>query len=231
MLNYDKQYDIRRVLRNIVSEDDLLSAIFQDIPDLNGFTFSVISEYDDNNYSDSVNLTSVNGCRVNYDGEREEDEEEEKHHGLSGDEIQDVIDFVQTVGREYGHSDMHEVSRSTHAPRTRGFHKKDCEEIRYVTAYMTNQKLPDEFFKGLAEEKWAVYYADDHGRFSEDLEFDIFAHEGRMFNAYRYAREIIKGPLPKAVENFFILQPDETDRKYLQEYITWKTEKVQTQSA
>ena len=76
MLNYDKQYDIRQVLNRIVTEDDLITALFQDIPELQEFTWSVTNEYDDNNYSTQVDLTSINGHHVDYDAEYDEEDEE-----------------------------------------------------------------------------------------------------------------------------------------------------------
>lgn len=228
MLNFDKQYDIKRAMGRIVSEDDLITAVFHDVPDLQEFTWSVTSEYDDNNYSTYCNLTSVNGRPVDYDADyEEEDEEEEESNKMPKIESREhrhtILECVHAVGEEWGYGEEHKVSREDYVPkiRRRNHAKANDEEIRYVMAYMSGSTLPDEYFENMDNPKWAIYYADDHGRFSPELEFKLFAKEGRMWEAFRYS-QVIKAPLCGEVENFFILNTSEEDKKSLQIYLESK---------
>lgn len=234
MLNYNKQYDIRRVLERIVTEDDLISAVFQDIPELQEFTWSVTSEYDDNNYSTYTNLTSINGHHVDYDADYEHEDEDgepvvsdSKLPRMSKEKRSKVLDVVQSVGEKWGYGEDHTAIRDDFVPkaRRRNHAKADPEEIEYVRSYMNSTPLSDEYFRNLEDAKWAVYYADDHGRFSPELEYEIFAKEGRMWEAFCYS-QAIKAPLCEQVENFFLLNNGEEDKKYLQMYLESKATKV-----
>lgn len=226
MLNFNKQYDIKRVMGRIVSEDDLITAVFHDIPDLHEFTWSVTSEYDDNNYSTYTNLTSINGHCVDYDADYEEEEEESesKLPKIENREHRNtILECVHAVGEEWGYGEEHTASRDDYVPkiRRRNHAKANDEEIRYVMAYMSGCTLPDEYFRNLDNPKWATYYADDQGRFTPELEFAIYAREGRMWDALRYS-QAVKAPLCSEVENFFILNGAEEDKKYLQMYLDSK---------
>lgn len=226
MFNYNKQHDIRNVMRRIVSEDDIIAALFSDIPELQEFTWSVTSEYDDNNYSTYTNLTSINGRPVDYDAEYSDDEDNEES-SMPLIECRQarshILDLVQTVGENWGFGEDHKASRDDYIPkiRRRNHAKADKEEIEYVRSYMNKSTLPDKYFKNLDSPKWAVYYAGDHGKFSQELEYAIFAKEGRMWEALQYAR-LIKAPLCQQLENFFVLNNGEEDKKYLQIYLEFK---------
>jgi hypothetical protein len=224
MLHFNKLFDIRRILENMVSNDDLIRAVFEDIPELQEISFSVTNEYDDNNYSDYVNLTGVNGWRVDYDNEYEEDCE-----GSDLPKIEDmnkvgtIRDLIETVGKEFGYHEDHKIDRS-YAMRHKTRRKKEQkDEMKYILSHFMGKKLPENFFVRV-NPKWALYHAHEHGRFKPETEFKIFAREGCMFDALRYAREVIKGPLDEKIENFFILnsQPDSADygdlKKYLEEF-------------
>lgn len=230
MLNFDKQYSIRNVLERVVTEDDLIAAVFHDIPELQEFTFSKTTEYDDNNYSDYTRLTYINGYAVDYDGDYEEEDEEYDNQPNGMPKIacprarHTVRDLVDSICDGFDHSEEITVKREEYLPspsrRTRA--KVDKEELEYVKSYMTSTTLPDKYFTKLTNPKWAIYYAQDHGRFKDDLEFNIFAKEGRMYYAYLYAKEIIKGPLPEKIENFYVLNNSDEDKDDLQRYLEFK---------
>lgn len=231
MLNFDKQYSVRRVLERIVTEDDLITAVFKDIPELQEFTWSKTSEYDDNNYSDYSRLNTINGYAVDYDGDYEEFGDDESIEPQSNmPRIEDrnarhtIRDLVDSIADGFDHREDIVISREEYLPKvTRTVRAKaDREELDYVRSYMSGKTLPDSFFLKLENPKWAIYYADDHGRFSEDMEFKIFAQEGRMHYAYLYARHIIKGPLPEKIENFYLLNNSEEDKEDLKVYLDFK---------
>ena len=94
--------------------------------------------------------------------------------------------------------------------------RKDREEVDYFLAFLSGNHLPDDFFVG-KDPKLAVYHAMDHGRLSDEVEVAIFAVREKMSYALDYARVV--GRLSPKVEAFFILDDDEYDRPYLQEYI------------
>ena len=235
MLHFNKLFDIRRILENVVSNDDLIRAVFEDIPELQEISFAVTNEYDDNNYSDYVNLTGVNGWRVDYDNEYEEDCE-----GSDLPKIEDmnkvgtIRDLVETVGKEFGYefgyNEDHKIDRA-YAMRHKNAKKKrsDRAEVKYIMSHLMGKKLPENFFVR-ADPKWALYHALEHGRFKPETEFKIFARDGHMFDARRYAQEIVKGPLDEKIENFFILnsQPDTPDYEDLKKYLEFKKNITQT---
>ena len=43
-----------------------------------------------------------------------------------------------------------------------------------------------------------------------------------MHYAYLYAKEIIKGPLPEKIENFYVLSNSEDDKEDLKRYLEFK---------
>ncbi len=228
MLNFDKQYSIRRVLERVVTEDDLIAAVFSDIPELQEFTWSKTNEYDDNNYSDYSRLTHINGYCVDYDGDYEDDFTEPEESDMP--RIEDanarhtIRDLVDSICDGFDHREEITISREHYLPKViqtvRA--KADQEELDYVRSYISKTTLPDKYFLKMSNPKWAIYYADDHGRFNEDLEFKIFAQEGRMHYAYLYARHIIKGPLPEKIENFYVLNNSEEDKEDLKVYLEFK---------
>lgn len=229
MLNFDKQYSIRRVLERVVTEDDLIAAVFRDIPELQEFTWSKTNEYDDNNYSDYSRLTHINGYAVDYDGDYEDEEEDEDPTNTmpkiqSNQARHTVRDLVDSICDGFDHRDEITIRREHYLPEVTQTvrAKADQEELDYVRSYMSGTTLPDKYFLKMSNPKWAIYYAHDHGRFSEDLEFKILAKEGRMYYAYLYAKEIIKGPLPEKIENFYVLNNGEEDKDDLQRYLEFK---------
>lgn len=226
MLRFSKIYDIRRVLENVVCDEDLIRAAFEDIPELDSISFSVTNEYDDNNYSDYCRLTEINGWRMDYDDNYDESDENESPLPKIEDKnkIGNLIDLVQTVGKDFGYNEDHKIDRAFALRRPRVKRGSDEKaELKYVLNHVMGKKLKENFFVK-APPKWALYHAVDHGRFTPEAEFKIFAKEGRMNEALKYAQEVLKGPLDERIENFFILnsQPDSSDYEFLKEYIEFK---------
>lgn len=234
MYNFDKQYDIRHVLERFVTEEELISAVFQDIPELLEFTFSVTSEYDDNNYSTYTRVSTINGRHVDYDADYDEDEDESNEMPKieCKESREKIMELVDLISEKWGFGEDHRISRDNYVPKPQRkrpgqvfggsiSRKPESEEVEYVRAYMNGTTLPDDYFTKLDNKKWAVYYADDHGRFSPELEFKIFAKQGEMRSALRYA-QAIKAPLHEKVENFFVLNNSKDDKKHLQMYLDFK---------
>ena len=230
MLHFNKLYDIRRILENVVSGDDLIRAVFEDAPELQEFTWSVTNEYDDNNYSDYVRLTAVNGWRLDYDDAYEEEQDSDLPKIEDMNIVGTVRDLVEIVGKEFGYNEDHKIDRA-YAMRHKNAKKKrsDRAEVKYIMSHLMGKKLPENFFVR-ADPKWALYHALEHGRFKPETEFKIFARDGHMFDARRYAQEIVKGPLEEKIENFFILnsQPDTPDYEDLKKYLEFKKNAAQT---
>jgi hypothetical protein len=230
MLHFNKFYDIRRILENVVSGDDLIRAVFEDAPELQEFTWSVTNEYDDNNYSDYVRLTAVNGWRLDYDDAYEEEQDSDLPKIEDMNIVGTVRDLVEIVGKEFGYDEDHKIDRA-YAMRHKNAKKKrsDRAEVKYIMSHLMGKKLSENFFVR-ADPKWALYHALEHGRFKPETEFKIFARDGHMFDARRYAQEIVKGLLDEKIENFFILnsQPDSQDYENLKKYLEFKKSITQT---
>jgi len=243
MLNFNKFSDLRKVFENTITKEDLIVALFEDVPGLETFTFSVTNEYDDSNYSDHSRLLKINGIRIDYDNNYEgdegfedyEEEEAASNHPV-GEKISDIRaisairEVVDMVGASFGYDDSHVVTRDSFSPRR--LSKSDKAEREYAISYLTGKKIDDAFFLK-NDAKWALYYAADHGRFDEEVEFKIFAKKGRMREAYEYAKRVIKGALPEVVENFFILSTSSKhdDHECLKKYLEFKNSKPKKAAA
>jgi len=244
MLNFSKLSHMQKVFETTITKEDLIVALFEDVPELETFTFGVSNEYDDSNYSDHSRLKRINGIRIDYDNNYEGDEgfgdyDEDLDKQASdpvGEKISDkkvisaIREVVDMVGTYFGYDDAHVVTRDSFRPRR--LSKSDKAEREYAISYLTGKELDDAFFLK-NDPKWALYYADDHGRFDEEMEFKIFAKKGRMVEAYEYAKCVIKGSLPEAVENFFILSTSSKhdDHEYLKKYLEFKNSRPQKTAA
>lgn len=230
MLHFNKMYDIRRTLENFVSNDDLIRAVFDDVPELQEISFGVTNEYDDNNYSDYVRLTALNGWRLDYDDVYEEEQDSDLPKIEDMNVVGNIRDLIEIVGKEFGYNEDHKIDRA-YAMRHKRSPKKrsDKAEVKYIMSHLMGKKLPENFFVRTTP-KWALYHALEHGRFKPETEFKIFAREGYMFDALRYAQQIVKGPLDEKIENFFILnsQPDSEDYEQLKKYLEFKKNITQT---
>jgi len=240
MIKLDKLLYIKNELERIISPDEIISAAFDGCPELVEFSFRKSNEYDDNNYSDHLELLYVNGHRVDYNGEYEEEDEEyeEERKKSSLPKLpnwvgSNLVDLIHEVGNEWDYSDEITVSRENYKNKKSRKSKEDKESRRYLCSHLSGKRLPESFFIKCSNPKLALYYAIEHGRFSSEAEFKILAKEGRMWYALRYAQEIIGGVLPKEIENFFILndKAEHEDHEKLQEYIAWKNTRQMVETA
>jgi hypothetical protein len=203
MLNFDKIYEIHSALKRVYTESDMIAAVFADCPELETFNFSVTSEYDDNNYSDQIQLTAINGRPVDYDAEYE-DEDEEGEYGPKVDSATraSLLDLVDLVGDSFGHSDDHLIKRGIFLSKKKKSFVRGKPEIQYAIAHVSGGKIENEWFLN-NDSKYAAFYAEDHGRFSKDMEMKLFAGKNMMRCCLMYAQALRK-PLPKHLENYWM---------------------------
>lgn len=215
MIQLEKLRDLKRASRGVISVDEMVAKLFENLPELKCFKFCKSQEYDDNNYFDNIRTTEINGHSLGYDGYDEDDEE-----GYSDlpkiQEIHLVENVVDFLAEKYDCTiNEIEVVREDYE----GFQKSaDSPDMTYLASYLSGSTLAKSFFIK-NDPKWAVYYALDHGRFDENSEFEIFARKDQMYMALEYARHVVRGRLPHPVENFFILDCDEYDRVFLEQYL------------
>lgn len=218
-MKFQKMRDFRSASSRFVASEELLAALFSDLPELQHFKFVKTQEYDDNNYFDDIRLVEVNGHRYGYDGyEDDEDDEDgmEKSDLPRIPEVGLVDSLVGHIAEDYDFSENEVEIRREDYKVVGKRDKYGMAEIRYWGAYMSGGKLPKSFFVK-NDAKWAVYYAMDHGRFDRETEFKVFARKGRMFEALNYAEAV--GRLSQEVENFFILDAGEGDSGVLKTYL------------
>lgn len=233
MLNYEKMSEIQHILKNSVSINTLIASVFEDCPDLKEFSFSCTNEYDDNNYSDYTRLIAVNGHRVDYDGEYEEDEADDDDEESKEKKIEDkvvietLVNLVHQIGTEFGHGDDLVCRREEYVLRKTGKKSKGQKaEMEYICSYLTGGELDKEWFLK-NDPKFACYYAQDHGAFSKDLEMILFCKQGRMYHAFLYAQAIKKALRPE-IETFFVThsvvgtKKAEEDAQWLKKYLILK---------
>lgn len=221
MIRYRKLRDLKSWSENLVSNSSLVSILFQEIPELQEFTFVKNQEYDDNNYYDNIGVTSVNGHL--WDGD--DYEEDSSLPKIDREKVQWIEDVVSYISENYasGDDDL-TIRREDYI--SDGLREEDAVAHKYFLAHLSGLKLPESFFlKAISKKpivaaglKWAVYHSLDHGRFSPETEFKLFARHDGMYWALEYARAV-KGRLPDDVENFFLLNAGEDDKEALQEYI------------
>ena len=220
-MKYQKMVDLKRAMGGIVKNEELVRALFEEIPDLKTFSWTKTQEYDDNNYFVSTRVVSINGHDYGYDGYEEDDEEDCGLPKVTATHM--VEDVMDQISDSYDLSDgvwvMDRDDYFLESEKSEGTilqERKQKEEVDYFLAFLSGNHLPDDFFVG-KDPKLAVYHAMDHGRLSDEVEVAIFAVREKMSYALDYARVV--GRLSPKVEAFFILDNDEYDRPYLQEYI------------
>lgn len=216
---YNKLSAIRFALENAIDSEALIYAAFQDCPEVQEFSYSFTQDYDDNNYSDYAKLNSINGHSVDYDGTYEDElYEDNSLPRVSARDVGIFMDLVQDIAKHYERGEDMTVERQNHNRFSVGI-KEDMKA--YLRSFLYGDKISTGFFVQNNPD-FALYYANDNGRFSEKDEFEIFAQEGRMYVALEYAKKVIKGALPEKVENFFILNGCEFDKNSLVDYMEFK---------
>lgn len=235
MIHYRKLRDLKTAMNNLVLDDMLVVTLFEEIPELQEFTFIRNQEYDDNNYYDNTRITSVNGHSWGYEGYEEEGREDHREPSnlpkIAEGKVHWIDDVVGFVAEKYDRQEedytfrRDEFKREDYSVHDGGTSRKKghvtrehTAERKYFIAHLAGKKLPDSFFLK-NNLKYALYHALEHGRFKKETEYGLFARRGELHNALDYARYVIKGRLPEEVENFFILDTDEDDRPSLQDYM------------
>ena len=235
MFQYKKMSDLKSILNRILPTSNLVCALFQDNCELESFEFSVSSEYDDNNYSDHIRLCEINGYYVDwdmnyeyeedYDSSMESIENKEKSNlpKVNRDVCWAISDVVNQIGSEYCYGE-HVFLREQYLGKMKIAKDLDKYESKYIFSYLSKQTIPEEWFL-TADPKWATYYAEDHGRFSKEVETEIFCAKGRMMYAYMYA-QALKRSLPKSIETFWttsnLVDSNEDDNLWFKEYLKYK---------
>jgi hypothetical protein len=220
MILFQKLHDIKVAAEKLVSSDELVVALFRDLPELQHFSFSKIQEYDDNNYFTDVHVTEINGHPYGYDGYEDEDEESQLPK-INQEDARLVENLVQMISDGYDLSgDDYRIYREDYKDAPKRKKGRDAAPLTYLHSYLSGKKLSNTFFI-TNDPKWAIYYAMDNGRFDGKTEFRIFSKKGRMWDALQYAQEVIKGRLPSEIENFYILENHEDDRENLKKYLEW----------
>jgi hypothetical protein len=219
MSRFDLLYDAKRALERAVDLDDLVAALFQDHPDLHSFRIEVTNEYDDNNYSDYSRLMNVNGWRVDCYGEYEDEEDQEESDlpKASPESVNKVMSITDHVKDKHGYGE-HEFGRGEYENLdTRAIGSADA---LCAISVLKGEKIPFSLIRE-AGERWLLHYADAHGRYSPEDEFELFARENMMGLALDYAKK--HGPLSEKTLNYFVLSLNSEDYYYeqLQEYIEW----------
>jgi hypothetical protein len=219
-LKSNKAYELREMMRRSVRRNDLISAFFEDYPEVEHIAFAFEQEYDDNNYSDHTRLTSINRAEV-----VDEWGDEPQELPVSDEVLYAARDLVSCVAEEFGysHSEDWELYRKNYPPQEGPKGDLTDEESEYLSSYLSHTELPEKWFLK-KQPKWANYYALDWGRFTEKTEFALFAKKGRMREAFWYAFHVIKGRLPEPVENFFLLSAnkDGEDHEWLRRYMEFR---------
>jgi len=243
MIEFYKNLDTKNALNHIIDNRVLVTALFKDIPDLKSVSFSCSSEYDDNNYYDSVHVTEINGWAYShYEACYLDELEEDYQHGLKNNPIGKRLDkdscmacleLVDEVGKGFGHCD-HSFKREEYFNEVIGpqvLCKKTLEFNKFILNLACGNLQQDESIFKRIDSKWALYYAFDHGRLSKEVEDKIFLKKGNMKSAYLYSVHILKDVLPKNIEDFHILnsfsknkknETKNTDQEYLGKYLEFK---------
>lgn len=229
MLNFEKMCEIKQILQQNFTVENMIRCVFLDHPELECFGFSCTNEYDDNNYSDYTNLRTVNGHAVDYDGEYDEDSEPKSDlPRVDRGTVDDLLSLMGIIGTEFGHGEDLECHRDSYAnvsSKSGRISKSEKAQKEYINSWMTKSTLADEWFLK-NDTKFASYYAQDHGPFSPELEMKIFGKTGEMRSAYMYAQAIGK-PFSEALETFFTTHAvlgsgEDDDGHFLKRYLVLK---------
>jgi hypothetical protein len=220
MSRFGLLHDAKMALNSTVDLDDLVSALFNDNPDLISFEVNVTNEYDDNNYSDYSRLTKINGYSVDYNGEYDEDYEDEEENDLpkaSQESIEQAMEIPEFVADKFGHGEHSFLREDYENSRDRVIDKSDT---LCAIALLKGEKVPVDTIAN-SMERWILHHAEVHGRYSSEDEYRLLAREEMMGIALAYAKK--HGPLSEKTLNYFILSLKSEDWGYnhLQEYLEW----------
>lgn len=220
MIRLKRMLHLRDAARHFVKEEELVGELFRSLPELESFSFIKVSEYDDNNYYDNSSVLSVNSCAAEENGFR-----------LPGQSfpssscLEHIEQVVQVISKNFGYDDEVLVTRTgMYSPWIDGTMVSDPRpDLIYFSSMLSGSRLPDYFFFD-NDPIYALYHAEDHGRFAPETEFRIFARPDCVYFAHMYAKYIIKGRLPSQIENFYILRDEPSEREELKKYLEFVNE-------
>lgn len=240
----------KSALKDAINENldyvDLITALFNDVPELKTIEFNVENAYDDSNYYDDTTLTAINGYSWNSGEECYDDETEdydEQSNRPSGEKIKDddviraCADLTNRIASSFGYGD-HKLIRSRYVNKS----NKDKDGLfrDFLYKFAAGQKIEDQNILLKFDPEWALYYAHDHGRLEESIENKIFSKKKDSSHchtklAYLYAVHVLKDKLPEKIEKFFILNNlgnkkkkedynyhDDENEKYFKKYLEFK---------
>jgi len=215
-------------------KDKLICLLFIEIKNLDSFVIESSNEYNDNNYYNYVRLSKINDIPIeegygyykddegnildDYDGEKVVSKKI-----LSDEELSVLFSVCNNIGE--GWNDTVKISRDSclvGTPRSLSPSKakKYLEETEdeknkgfkfYFANLLLSKGLSKENFKDdtMSEENFkdeiisAVYFASMTGKRLKPETESLLKHDAEA--AYYYAKNVIKGKLPKDVENYFEL--------------------------
>jgi hypothetical protein len=207
MIECIKSAEIRDALKNESDSKNvnLLRDLFVEIPTLKSVGFCKSNEYNDNDYSDYLSVTSING--VNFNDGYYVDELDNVIKDFPQEmpdnnyEVPFIVSTLESLLEEYGYDDYLETRESVlSTPRKK--ESKDKAFNAYYIALKTGEKVNDlSVFKN--NPNWALYYSMDvlKDRLPRELE-SVFKKDIRF--AYYYAKNVIKGSLPEMIEKHFL---------------------------
>lgn len=217
----------------------LIHLLFREISNLQSFCLNTESEYNDNNYYNSVILESINDVPLephvneyykddlgNVLDSNEYSEEEgkpvDKSKVLSDEELSLVSRVVNSIGEEYSYG-HHEFKREEYNTEI-SLNNADYEALLYKNKLDRNTK------KQLKEDDPIVflYYSSMGNKLSKKQER---CFKDNMEYAYYYAKYILKGRLPNDMESYLrlnIFKKDyvsDKDKFYLELYNNFASNK------
>jgi len=208
MIECIKSMDIKDALK---SESDgeslnLLRDLFVEIPTLRSVGFSKTNEYDDSNYSDYFNVTSINqvGLQDSFYVDDEGEPIKDLPQGTPDKnyEVPFIVSVLESLADEYDYSDDHTITREEVLSRHKQKDSKNKAFSAYYIALKTGEKVKDlSVFKN--NPNWALYYSMDilKDRLPKEIE-SVFKKDIKF--AYYYAVNVIKDNLPEMIEKHFL---------------------------
>jgi hypothetical protein len=240
MINIINNLNILNFLDNEKSliRKKLIYLLFKEISNLHSFCLDSQSDYNDNNYYNSVTLSSVNDIPVErYVGEYYKDDsgnvldyllnEEEgepvadKSKVLSDEELNLVLRVVNSVGESYDYGN-HEFKRENYGIEVSS-HDSDYKVIKALVEnhrQKTNQ---------LEYDPAMVLYCSSMGDKLSKKQEECF--KNNMQYAYYYAKYVLKDRLPKELESYLRLNlfkkdfVSDNDKFYLELYNNFASNK------
>jgi hypothetical protein len=212
MINIINNLNILNFLDNEKSliRKNLIYLLFKEISNLNSFCLDSQSDYNDNNYYNSVTLSSVNDIPVEpYVGEYYKDDsgnvldsctEEEgkpvdKSKVLSDEELNLVLRVVNSIGESYDYGN-HELKRESYSTKVNSYDS----DYKVIKSLLENHRQKT---NQLEHDPAIVLYCSSLGDKLSKKQEECF--KNNMQYAYYYAKYVLKDRLPKELESYLRL--------------------------